>query len=257
MAMKRFESDATGRRDAERWTVGALPINAEREAERILAETEPRDLGRDGVALVDAATLIARTAERDALDRDHATWHKEWRIRALDSREQAQAAQRYGFDRSYLYALESRRVDTPPRPDAEWSDWRVCDYGATPLKACQAFPDDAFRRAESLDETHRVYVAWVRRVGALRDACTILARWDGRADAINAAERAYYDALKRARLYKAAQVGTAPPARINALRAEVKAAHGGHIARMTNAEPMVRAKVAALNARLDAEAASV
>lgn len=198
------------------------------------------------------AEIIAHTTERDAQDVDGATWHKEWRVRRLSEAEQAEAASRYGFARSYLFVLEARRVDTPERPGAEWADWRACEYGASPDKVCTSFGDSTFEAAESLAPVHARMVADKRRRLGLWRAVTALRDWQGKGSAYMLgleAKVAYETALRRARLWKLVQTDSAPQDKVDAIRAKVKAEWIPRIKAREAEEAKVRDTVARLVAR--------
>jgi len=172
-------------------------------------------------------TLIARTAPRDSNTNIDAQFYFEYRLLYVTDIETIRAQYGDGAVRILLAGeeptvLERRRVDThngiiSPR------EWDVLNFGGSPRKAIEV-ADTAFLQAESLDPLHAEWVWHVAEVGLLNKELRELQDYTtphkfARQSQLEVKwEDKFTAALKQARLYTAIQKGTAPRAKVDAIR---------------------------------------
>lgn len=175
--------------------------------------------------------LVAKTPPAQRVDIDNGTRVQEFRARKTTSAEMGEQWVNY-YTKPWVVERRTvkRNLDTGEVDNGEWSPFA---RGETKQKAIEdATGDTAFLRADSVDETHKKVVArelfgqsWRADKKKRLDQAANKVRWaeDALLRVKDDANKKYKTALKRAKLYEAAQTNQADPAKIKAVQEKLQA----------------------------------
>jgi hypothetical protein len=175
-----------------------------------------------GFGQTEDCTTIAVGPKREHVTGDPGTFRREWRICCRRTP--------IGGPRTYL---ESRRADfdaagneVPPK-DGIWKLWDRMGEGDNESAAMREYGDSAYETAKSTHEIHAEHSRFIREQRLAYDEkaeAEKTLRHSSPVDMLRGRFTARYeDELKKAKLYSKAKQGTAPPDKIEAIRARLKA----------------------------------
>jgi hypothetical protein len=197
------------------------------------------------------AILIARRAPHGHANGAPGTWWTEYRVRALSDQEREALPWHFTSHGVPTHALEHRycheaNSEYCTHHDGEWKVW---DYGHSPEEAALSCRGDShYFEAETLHPLHALMIEHVKADRARWARAAEIRRethheWRERhtgivhaeeinveADERERAQRDFESALKRARLWSKVQTDSAPQAKVDEIRASVRAAY---VARLT------------------------
>ena len=160
--------------------------------------------------------LIARTARCASSVEDGKWWWIEYAIRPVGPEDlNSRYAQGAELVLEFRYQGGRTGID---------EDWRPFDYGRDPIELAACNRNRDYREAESLHPWHAQGIRRIARElqrGRWRDRVRVLASEQWVRQVRAEGEAAYQEALKKTRLFKAAQEGRAPQERVVAIRRAV------------------------------------